>query len=496
MSHLPHFADRPHPIGTEANERVRDYLIGALRDLGAEVKIEQTIGLEAQGRFVRAGTVQNILGTLRGSARSRAVMLVAHYDSVPEGPGAADDGAGVSAILEVVRAVRAGPRLRNDLVVLFTDGEEAGLLGSAGFVADHPDLLHQVGLIINLEARGSAGPALMFETSENNGELVKDFAQAAPYPMASSLMVSVYKRMPNDTDLTVLKTTGAEALNFAFIEKSQNYHTQLDTISNLDPRSVQQMGANALGLVRYFGNRPLGEERKPDCIYFNWLGQRPLFLYPVWFGWFLAALTLALCALGSFLPRGRGSARGILAGAGLFFLLFLAMVSGMLFAWRAILVLLGRAFLAGETLGSQCFFAGLVALGLLCGSAVLLAARARFGWHSLGRGLVWMASILAMVVLFVLPGGSYVGQWPAFFGAVSLLFDQRDMRPIARTAWALVSAGPALLVLVPLLYLFFVALGLSNVLMLAAAFLQTLFLTAAWPAVDLLCPSRRRPTRL
>ena len=225
VSHLASIAARPHPIGSPANDEVRAYLVATLRSLGASVRIEQTIGRQQRKGVVREKEVRNIVATLPGTHNHRAVMLVAHYDSVPAGPGAADDGAGLISILESLRAIRAGQPLQNDLLLLLTDGEETGLLGAAGFVADHPELARQVALAINLEARGSSGPALMFETSDQNGWLVPEFGRAAPYPVASSLMYSFYKLMPNDTDLTELKKTGVAALNFAFTEKVRNYHS-------------------------------------------------------------------------------------------------------------------------------------------------------------------------------------------------------------------------------------------------------------------------------
>ncbi|MEO5755100.1 MAG: M20/M25/M40 family metallo-hydrolase, partial [Chthoniobacterales bacterium] len=228
IAHLPHFAAQPHPTGSAANGRAREYLVAILRALGAEVRIEKTTGRHTRGKRVWEGEAQNIVATLPGTDNHRAVMLAAHYDSVPAGPGAADDGAGVISILEALRAVRAGPPLANDLLILLTDGEEAGLLGAAGFVADHPDLSSRVGIVVNLEARGSSGPALMFETSDQNGWLIPEFARAAPYPMASSLMYSFYKLMPNDTDLTELKKSGVGALNFAFTETVKNYHSAHD----------------------------------------------------------------------------------------------------------------------------------------------------------------------------------------------------------------------------------------------------------------------------
>ena len=485
VAHLETLAARPHPTGTEANERARDYLVKTLTGLGAAVEVEKTTGIFARGRFVRAGSVQNIVGRFPGRANSRAVMLVAHYDSVPESPGAADDGAGVISILETVRALRTGPPLQNDLVILFTDGEEPGLLGAAGYVADHPDLAAHVGLIVNLEARGSSGPAMMFETSDQNGLLIPALARAAPYPMASSLMYSIYKLLPNDTDLSELKTTGVAAYNFAFIETFQNYHSSHDTRENLDARSVQQMGANVLGLARHFGQLPLTEMKKHDAVYFNWLGSW-LVVYPHWFAWIVALVTFGLLILAVVRSRGNGAIKLSLASLGVFFLLLLAVAAAMLLPEAIIKLLLRDSFLQGDTPSNRLLFAGIVAIGFAGGTALLSAFSGRFGCRNLHAGMLVIAAVLATVVCVVLPGGGYLFQWPVLFGIGSLVLALRAKSPAGNAGWGLVAAVPALLILAPLTYLFFVVLDLNASALLAASLLLTLLLAVAWPIFDFL----------
>src|SRR5216684_6900645 len=137
LEQLNNFATAPHPIGTAEHDRVRDYLIAQFTNQGVKPEIQRTTGVTPL--YEVAGTIENIVARLKGTAGgSDAVMLAAHYDSVAAGPGAGDDGAGVAAILETLRALRAGPPLRNDIILLITDGEEAGLLGASAFVAEHP----------------------------------------------------------------------------------------------------------------------------------------------------------------------------------------------------------------------------------------------------------------------------------------------------------------------------------------------------------------------
>src|SRR5690606_4622401 len=76
-------------------------------------------------------TALNLVGVLPGRDPALpAVALMAHYDTVPTSPGAADDSAGVAAVLESVRALRARGSADRTLVVLLTDAEEIGLDGA------------------------------------------------------------------------------------------------------------------------------------------------------------------------------------------------------------------------------------------------------------------------------------------------------------------------------------------------------------------------------
>ncbi|MGI8956267.1 MAG: M20/M25/M40 family metallo-hydrolase [Chthoniobacterales bacterium] len=467
---LSHFATRPHPIGSPKNARVREYLVATLDGLGLTVQVEETTA--------RLTKVRNIVATLPGTAHQRAVMLVAHYDSVPEGPGAADDGAGVISILETIRALRAGPPLPNDLVVLLTDGEEAGLLGAAGYVAGHPELGRRVGVVVNMEARGSSGPALMFETSEQNGWLIREFARAAPCPVASSLAHAIYRLMPNDTDLTELKKSGVGALNFAFTGTVRDYHTAADDIAHLDPRSVQQMGMNTLALARHFGALPLTKVRAPDVIFFNWIGCW-LIVYPVWVGWILVVATFLLLFVA--FRRGRRNLRLSLVSLAAFFLLLLVVGGAIGLAGAGLGLVNAKSLGQGDTTGNLFCFIALAGIGFGLGLATLRWLSGKLGATNLAGGMLLVLSLLGAVVLWLLPGGSYVVQLPALLGAAGLLLGWRG-------SWGLLAALPVTILLAPLAYLFFVNLGLNAVSLGATALLVCLLLATAWPLFDFLLP--------
>ena len=457
--HLQQIAREPHPVGSAANHRVRDYLIEQLRGLGAEVQLEETVGVTDGRRQIYAGTAQNIFALLKGATNSRAVMLVSHYDSVPEGPGAADAGAGVVAILETVRALKSTGPLKNDLLILFTDGEEEGLIGAAGFVRDHPELRERVSVVLNFEARGSSGPVMMFETSDGNGWLTREFARAAPYPFGSSLAGAVYKNLPNQTDMTVFKKAGLAGLNFAFTATFENYHTRRDTPENLDSRSLQNMGANALALTRHFGNLELGRQRERDRVYFNWFGSR-LIDYPQWVAWPLLVVAFALLFAVASIARRRGTITigRTLLGFGGFVLVPLAALAGAHVVWWLVGVLTER-LLVGDTwsntlLASACLTA---ALAFVIRVQTWLAS-------GLGRQNAAVGQLLAVAILTagltynMLPAASYVVQWPLIFalaGLLAVLMTKGSRLPIV------LGSLPALLIFAPLMYLLFVTLGVD-----------------------------------
>jgi Zn-dependent M28 family amino/carboxypeptidase len=182
MKHLRVIASEPHVTGTPAAARVRDYLCNQLHALGLEPVVQKTTITS----FTQAAVVENVTATIKGSANTKAVLMAGHYDTVFLAPGANDDGYALAAILETVRALKAHPPLKNDLIMLFTDGEEMGMLGAKAFVRQSP-MADEVGFAMNFEARGSGGPSMMFETNDQNGWVVREFDQAVPKKFATSL---------------------------------------------------------------------------------------------------------------------------------------------------------------------------------------------------------------------------------------------------------------------------------------------------------------------
>jgi hypothetical protein len=239
----------PHPIGSEANARVAERIGNELAAMGYAVETQSTFA--CREAWAICGTVTNVLSRLPGTGDGPAVLLTAHYDSVPASPGAGDDMAGVATILEVARILGGDTAPRNPVVLLLSDGEEPGLLGAEAFVAEHP-WADEIGVVINLEANGTHGQSVLFQTTGPSGWLIDLFASRAPRPAANSVFDAIYAVLPFNTDLTVYAEAGLPGLNFAFIEEHPRYHTPLDAPANLSLGSLQHHGDNALAATRAF----------------------------------------------------------------------------------------------------------------------------------------------------------------------------------------------------------------------------------------------------
>ncbi len=427
IKHDEVIAKEPHPAGSRANEAVQAYILKTLLSMGVEAQALSS--LYAEGRD--AGQRNMVLGKIPGENHSRAFALMAHYDSVPYGPGAADDGAAVSALLEIARALKAAPPLKNDIIFVFTDAEEGGKLGALAF-AEHP-WFEDTALMLNLEARGTRGNALIFGTSPENGWLVEQMSQALRYPVATSLMYDIYKRMPFSSDFDTLRARGMKGYDSAFIDNFAWYHTKNDTPEHLDLRSLQQHGCNGLDLARHFGMISLARDvTAPDAMYFNTLGYR-LARYPLSWGWPLAiaAVLLAGCAVSVGFFCGHFRLWELLGG--LVFWPVAAMLAagicvvlvGAVWGWDTAWILYTKGITRIPDLlplhHSNLFVASFAAVGMALPGLLFGGLWGRRSTAALTAGAyAWWSAVLLPLAWF-LPGGGYLMMWPLAIHACGMV---------------------------------------------------------------------------
>ncbi|MGY1719841.1 M20/M25/M40 family metallo-hydrolase [Blastococcus sp. SYSU DS0552] len=494
FAHVERIAAEPHVAGSPESDEVVDGLVRALTDLGLDTRVQNAVGARAGGAGeARMARVRNVVAVLPGTDPTGRLYLVAHHDSVEHGPGAADDAAGVAALLESVRALTGGPQLRNDVVVVLTDAEEACLCGAEAFVASHP--LAGGGVALNLEARGTGGPPIMFETSLGNAELAAAFADAASHPVASSFAVEVYRALPNDTDFSVLLEDGGyTGMNTAFIDGAAAYHSPQDTPERLDRGSLQALGDNTLALARELGDRDLAVLAEPaaeDATYFPLPGL--LVRYPGSLVWPLAGAALVAVAglAWTLRRRGIGPPRRTAGAAAL---ALVPLVAGPLAAqglWEALVVLRPGYATMLDPWRPGWFRLAAVAVVLAVVLIWYALLRRRVGAAPLAAGaLLWLA-VVAAVLAAVAPGGSYLAAWPALVGALSgtvaVLARSRAVCAVA----ASLTGATAVLVLAPTAALFLPALGMTHVL--APSVVVVLGALALLPALELLFPDPAAP---
>ncbi len=494
LTHLQFIAQTPHPMGSKENHAVRDYIIRELSAQGADPQVQtaSVIDPSAVDPYI-GGTVQNVVGRVKGMGSEKAVLLMAHYDSAPTSPGAADDGSAVASLLETARALKAGPPLRNDVIFLLTDGEEVGRLGSRAFVNEHP-WAKDVGVVFNFEARGNSGPTIMFETSRENDWLIREFAQSSPYPFANSLAGEIYKMLPNDTDFTVTKRAGLPGLNFAYISGLPRYHASTDNLENLDPRSLQHQGSQVFAVARHFGNLNLGHGKESNVVYFDVPGG---FLIHYSGAWILPLTILTLLALIGVVLLGLK--RGLLTVKGMGFGLVALVVSGV--AANVVVALVWMLVRAlhrgyqlipwGDTYNSGFYMFGFVFLTIAMVAAIYDWSGRRTSISNLTVGALigWM--LLAVASALLLPGGSYLLTWPLLFALLGtgILFYLNDQRRVRNSVVLALYAVPAILLVGPLIYWLFVALTISAAS--TVVILLVLLLGLLVPHLDLIARSKR-----
>lgn len=405
--------EEPHPVGSAENDALRQRIVSEFTALGYDVEVQET--LACREAWAICGFVSNVIARLPGTSGQPSVLLSAHYDSVGAGPGIADDLAGVAALLEVARLERDATG-DNTLLFVISDGEEVGLLGAEGFT-QHPAFT-DVAVVVNVEARGTSGQSLLFETSPNNAWLISAFAQEAGRPVTSSLYYELYRLLPNDTDFSVYREAGLPGLNFAAIGGSALYHTSLDNLDNLSLATLQHHGDNLLAAARAFSNTDLNQQ-SGDAVFMT-TAPGTVQQLPAGWAFYLALATLVFWFVASarLLSSGLVTTVAMLSGAALSLAaLLLAASMGQAISW--LLPRTSGAMVPWWAEPGWAFAAiGAATLAALFVSATLGARRAGFWGLALG---VWFWFALASFLLMeYLPGASVVFLVPAV--VMSFLF--------------------------------------------------------------------------
>jgi hypothetical protein len=466
LHHLKEITKKPHYTGSEEHIVVRNFIVTELEKLGLQVEIQEQIAVNKKWRA--ATNNRNILTRIKGTENGKALLLLSHYDSNPHSAlGASDAGSGVVAILEGVRAFLAkNRRAKNDIIICITDAEELGLLGANAFVNHHP-WAKEVGLVLNFEARGSGGPSYMLlETNGGNKKLIEAFQKAeSPYPVANSLMYSIYKMLPNDTDLTVFREdSNIDGFNFAFIGDHFDYHTAQDSFERMDLNTFEHQASYLMASLNYFANSDLENlKSETDYVYFNfpYVG---LVFYP--FSWvmplFVICLVLFLILIISGVLKQRLTCIGMVKGF-VPFLLSLVFSSLITFyGWKIILKIHPQYndILHGFTYNGYFYIACFVALTLaMCFWFYKGFFKKRTLQDLLIAPLFFWILLNAGIAMYLPGAGFFI--LPVIVSLVILLLGIFSKTIAKTTVFFTLLTVPVLIVFAPLLKMFPVGLGLK-----------------------------------
>lgn len=490
LSHIKAMASQVHSVDSDGIRIAQTYLKDQLTKMGYgyreesyALSMEEIMQLERERTDYRkrpftstpqsicsyagigdkpAMNLNNIVVQLDAADTQETLIFVAHTDSVKAGPGAFDDTVSVAALLEALRLLKNQTPQR-DLVFLFSDGEEQGMLGAAKFVQDHPELQAVTKMVFNIEARGNQGTLMMFETTADNYAMARAYAGAVPMPFAMSIAGTVYRSMKNDTDLTRFMMAGYPGMNFSVIQGAEVYHTKDDNYENFSRDSAWHYLQSVSALVlTAAASTELDLQAQEDGVFFPLLqGNLPVMRQGTadLLAYASAALFVALTIY--MLIRGKARLGTLLAAAGLQVLL-MAMAGGL--GYLVVRLVLDANQLSNyyDVLSFKpaqpIFYAMLAAFSLFGALIFRFAFRKAAAAVSVALGVLLMPSALALVTTFAFPSANYLFSLSVLAGLLAIAF--KKLIPLGIPAAAFIFG--LLLLFVPLCALVFIALSFNT----------------------------------
>ena len=280
MNDLAVIAKAPHTAGSDAQARVREYIIAQVENVGLSAEVQVS------------GSISNILVRIPGTASTGTVIVTGHYDSAMLAPGAGDDGISVAAMLEAIRVLRSNPPLHNDVLFLFTDGEELGWMGAIAFIRENPETKLE-SIVLCFDARPGNAPLLLQETSPGDAWLLRQIV-GLPISAWGGSWKRDQERKEQDTDFDTFQVAGFTGVVFENEASGTRYHTNRDTVDAISADRVQAYGKTMLTLTRRFGTIDLSTKTTDQDVAYVTLPLVGLIAYPNWLMPILSGIGMVL----------------------------------------------------------------------------------------------------------------------------------------------------------------------------------------------------------
>jgi hypothetical protein len=488
MQDLEVVAAEPHPIGSPAQEVVRDYIVAQAAELGLQAEVQSDAATGGDNLVVRLpGTNDDDLD----------VLITAHYDSAPGSPGAGDNGVSVVAMLEAMRVLSADDPLANDIVFLFTDGEERGQTGIASFLADYP-AADQIAVSFVFDSMPDSSGTEMHTTTPGDAWLVDQVARAS-LPIFANSATNTSDRDRIGTDFAAFEPAGIVAAEFITEGGEVRYHSAVntDSVDAVDPGAVRDQGETMVGLARHFGKLGLTSAQTADHdLVFVSAPLLGLVHYPVWlartFAFSLATALVLVVAVSWRRRRTRG--RHVLWGALLTLGLTAALTAAAWGTWQALLAMNPES---ADTIhypdfaeSTRAMVAVLAVAGAVFVAVCHLVTR-WLGTYELTIGAVMWWAVVAVLLALQVPLFSPIALWPLLGGVATIGIVSFVHRLWPGTVLLALAAVPGLVVLIPLLVLD--SLDVENgplgtlpgfLFFLGSILPQLMLVTGRWPAPE------------
>lgn len=473
MQYWEYVAKEPRTVGSVGHERSKYFIISRLQEMGLVVEIQKVDESIGQGK------IENIIARIPGTSSAGTILLTTHYDSID---GGADGSGTIAALLETVRVITSTNPLKNDIILLFSDGKDYNLLGAKAFSESHR-FANEVDIVLNFETRATQGPSILFEANDRNENFMTGLIEMTSSPTTHSFLNDIHKILPMNTELSVYQEHGMNGLTISFFDDQVKDEQSLG--SNY-PVNLSFLGANMLEIVRHFGNVNIVSPKEEQVVYFNMFGNTMVtynekLVTPL----MELAIILFIGTIIHGIRKKQFTLKGITIGMLVFILILpLAYFTGE--AVKRFVTLVVKGQLLQFNLNNLL----LLSIGLIVLSTIIMVYSFLLKKYNgidltLGSFVGWLALVIISSTFF--KGSSYVFVWPFIVGLVGLngLILLQKKSNIQKQALSIAIVFLTLVFTLPIVYLLYTFITLEFAGVLAICFsLIIAFMIPALSQID------------